>query len=207
MIEILNLIVGMLARIPFYEARSLIGFTEYFGEMLKKQMDLTIEAANNRKYHECFCDIPETVRCPELIDDYCSKNIMTMEFANGIKPTELNREDFDVKKLAESGLYLYYSMVVHGVIHADLHPGNMLISPDNFIWIFDMGLVDKMDWELRKNFFEAWFSTFNGDGGPFARLMLKFSTSHGVEDMDAFEADVDALLKRFTGSSGLTECT
>ncbi len=34
-------------------------------------------------------------------------------------------------------------------IHADLHPGNMLISPDNYIWIFDLGLVDEMDWWMR----------------------------------------------------------
>ena len=196
-IVIINLIVALVARIPFYEARSLIGFTDYFGQMLKKQLDLTIEAENNRKYCESFAEEKHIVRCPELIPEYCSRNIMTMEFANGVKPTELDHSETDTQKLARTGLYLYYSMVVNGLIHADLHPGNMLVSPDSYFWIFDLGLVDEMDWELRKSFLEAWFSTFNGDGGPFARLMLRFSISHGVDDMEAFEADVQDFLKKF----------
>ncbi len=196
-IKIITLLAKITLKIPFFEPQTALGFTEYFGEMLKKQIDLTIEAENNRKFTECFKDYSHTLRFPELVPEYCSKNVLTMEFAHGEKPTELDPENYDIKKLAETGLYIYYVMVCHGLIHADLHPGNMLVSSEDFFWVFDLGLVDEMDWELRKNFFEAWFSTFRGDGGPFARLMLKFSTSNCVEDMDAFEAEVNALSKRF----------
>ncbi len=196
-IKIITLFVKMTLWIPFFEPGTALGFTEYFGEMLKKQIDLTIEADNNRKFIECYKDYSHSLRFPELIPEYCSKNVMTMEFIHGEKPTELEPENYDIKKLAEKGLYIYYVMLCHGLIHADLHPGNMLIASDSLFWVFDLGLVDEISWKLRKSFFEAWFSTFNGDGKPFAHLMLKFSISNGVKDMDTFEAEVNALSKRF----------
>ncbi len=200
MVEDLKLIyflVRLITKIPILELRSLIGFTEHFGEMLKKQLDLTIEAENNRRYRECFKNDMDRVRFPELVDTLCSKNIMTMEFVRGVKPTDKALHDYDKQKLAESGLYLYYAMALYGLIHADLHPGNMLVTPDYSYWIFDLGLVDELDWEWRKNFFEVWFSSFNGEGAPFARLILKFSISHKVEDMEAFENDVSEVLQKY----------
>jgi len=195
-LKIMKFIVRVLTKIPFLELRSLIGFTDYFAEMIHKQLDLTIEAENNRRYKECFKNEGDKVRFPTLIEEYCSKDIMTMEFVHGVKPTQLNPEVHNVRKVAEAGLYLYYAMVCHGLIHADLHPGNMLISDDNFFWVFDLGLVDELAWDVRKSFFEAWFSTFNHDGGPFARLLLKFSISHQITDFDAFEADVSAWCEK-----------
>jgi len=195
-VEILNLLARFMAGVPFLKAHSLVGFTEYFGEMLKKQLDLTIEAQNNVKFRKALHNDSQAVRFPALFPEYCSRNVMTMEFAHGVKPTELDLGNTDTKRLAATGLYLYYAMVCYGLVHADLHPGNMLVSPNGFFWVFDLGLVDEMDWELRKGFFEAWFSTFNGDGGPFARLMLRFSVSNGVEDMETFESDVKAFLRK-----------
>ncbi len=196
-IRIITLLMKVILKVPFLEPQTFLGFTEYFSEMLKKQLDLTLEAENNRKFTECYKEYSHVARFPELIPEYCSKHIMTMEFAHGEKPTELDPADYDISKLAETGLFIYYAMVCHGLIHADLHPGNMLISPEHFFWIFDLGLVDEMDWDFRKTFFEAWFSTFKGDGAPFARLMLKFSVSHDVQDMDTFVEEVNALTKRF----------
>ncbi len=195
-LKIIKFIVRAICLIPFVQLRSFVGFTDYFAEMIEKQLDLTIEAENNRKFQKIFKKDADTVRFPELFEVYCSKNIMAMEFVRGVKPTELNSEDFDIKRMAGLGFYMYYSMICHGLIHADLHPGNILVSPEGFFWVFDMGLVDEIIWEKRKNFFEAWFSIFNHDGGPLARLILKFSISYQIDDMEEFVADVTELCER-----------
>jgi len=90
-----------------------------------------------------------------------------------------------------------------GFVHADLHPGNIFITPDEKIALVDLGLVGELDDAHRKNFgrfFAAWAQR---DGDSMANLMYEMSASAGMpRDPVAFEryrAGVIAFVGRYWG--------
>ncbi|MBI2890245.1 MAG: AarF/ABC1/UbiB kinase family protein [Nitrospirae bacterium] len=194
--RLLLILVGMVARLVPSLAESILGLSRKFAEMLRQQTDLRIEAVNNRGFRQDFADDTTIVRFPELIEEFCGCTVMTMEFIRGCKPTHLANGSPDPKTLARNLLYIYYKMVLHGRLHADLHPGNLLVAPEEFIWVYDLGLVSAFDWEGRRGFFEAWVSFFMSNGAPLARWLVQLSLSHKIRDMAQLEADVTAFLKR-----------
>ncbi|MBI2059889.1 MAG: AarF/ABC1/UbiB kinase family protein [Nitrospirae bacterium] len=194
--RLLVVFAGILSRIPFRSFPSLPGLAETFCEMLRKQTDLTIEAENNRRFQTQFREDREIIRFPRLVDEFCSRNVLTMEYIRGVKPTRLTNGGHDRKKLALNLLLLYYKMLMHGYVHADMHPGNIWVSAEGFYWVFDLGLVAQMDWEKRRAFFETWASLFMGDGRPLAHLITQMSLSHDVRDMAALEGDTTAFLRK-----------
>jgi ubiquinone biosynthesis protein len=64
-----------------------------------------------------------------------------------------------------------------GFVHADLHPGNIFITPDDKIALLDLGLVGELDEPHRRGFgrfFAAWAQR---DGDTMARLMFDMSSN------------------------------
>ena len=64
-----------------------------------------------------------------------------------------------------------------GFVHADLHPGNIFITPDDKLALLDLGLVGELDEPHRKafaRFFAAWAQR---DGDAMARIMYEMSTN------------------------------
>jgi ubiquinone biosynthesis protein len=73
-----------------------------------------------------------------------------------------------------------------GFVHADLHPGNIFITPDDKLALLDLGLVGELDPPHRRafaKFFAAWAQR---DGDAMARLMFALSSADPT-DVQGFE--------------------
>ncbi|MEO5768659.1 MAG: AarF/UbiB family protein, partial [Polyangia bacterium] len=133
--------------------------------------------------------------------------VLTMSFVEGAKILDTRNTHFDAKRIARLGLKVLLKMIFQdGFVHADLHPGNIFITPDEKIALVDLGLVGELDDAHRRNFgrfFAAWAQR---DGDTMAHLMLEMrelSTSAGMPpDPAAFEryrAGVIAFVGRYWG--------
>jgi ubiquinone biosynthesis protein len=71
---------------------------------------------------------------PEMFWDYCSTSVIVMERMHGIPISRLDRliaEGVDLKKLSSDGVEIFFTQVFRdGFFHADMHPGNILVSID-----------------------------------------------------------------------------
>jgi ubiquinone biosynthesis protein len=170
-----------------------------FGRAIRMQIDLTIEAANNRRFRANFAGDPDVV-FPELVPELCSARVLTMTFVRGQKVLEAGRRSKDPARLARIGFRTLLKMVFEdGFVHADLHPGNIFVTPDDRVAILDLGLTAELDETHRRafaRFFAAWAS---GDGATMAKLMSDLSPSSAVRDYAAFEAEVVAMAARYLG--------
>jgi ubiquinone biosynthesis protein len=76
-----------------------------------------------------------------------------MEYVAGVKISDRNRlfeQGLDGKLIARRGADSFLEMVLtHGFFHGDLHPGNILIMPDNVICLLDYGIVGRLDEGLK----------------------------------------------------------
>ena len=108
-------------------------------------MDFRRESENIERFQRYFRDDP-TVRAPEVFDEYTRRRVLVMERCTGTKIDRLHdqfakgRIEFNEVMEHLTGLYLRM-MMVDGFLHADPHPGNLLVQDDGTIVVLDWGMV------------------------------------------------------------------
>lgn len=119
-----------------------------FADALRRQLDLRIEAANNRRFLVNFRGDPE-VSFPELVDALSARRVLCMTFVEGRRVLELGQEDkHRARRVAAIGYRMLLKMIfIDGFVHADLHPGNIFVREragrDELV-LFDLGLVVRL---------------------------------------------------------------
>ena len=111
-------------------------FVDIVGEMqraLLAELDYLDEAESLDRFRERLSVYPELF-VPAPVWDYTSLRVLTMEYAPGTRVTDISgllRTENDYGSLARALLKGYLDQVfVHGEIHADPHPGNLLLAEE-----------------------------------------------------------------------------
>ncbi len=187
--------------IPSLRLLSLPGAIARFGEAMRNQLDFRLEAANNRRFAENFKSV-EGVDVPALYDELCTERVLTMEFVEGVRATDPEKVGGDRKTLAKRGLGAILKMVFEdGFVHADLHPGNIILTPDDRVVLIDLGLVAEIDDDLKGPWIQTFIALSQQDGALAARLFYTYAPSVGRVNYAAFEADVLAHFASFHGKA------
>lgn len=151
-----------------------------FDTYLHDELDLMREAANASQLRRNFAD-SKKLMIPEMYWDLCHTNVMVMERMDGIsigRTSELRAAGVDFKKLAADGVEIFFTQVFeHGFFHADMHPGNIMISlsPETFgrFISLDFGIVGALS-ESDKNYLALNFlAFFNRDYRRVAELHIE----------------------------------
>jgi ubiquinone biosynthesis protein len=119
-----------------------------FDKYLHDELDLMREAANASQLRRNFAN-SSMLLVPEMYWDFCSEAVITMERMHGIPISQVDRliaEGVDLKKLSSDGVEIFFTQVFRdGFFHADMHPGNILVSvePETFgrYIALDFGIV------------------------------------------------------------------
>jgi ubiquinone biosynthesis protein len=175
----------MLNAIPSIATLSPVATVEEFGRAVFSQLDFRIEARNNRRFRENFRGHPDVV-FPEIIDELSSERVLSMSYVEGTKILAA-RTRSDPKRVARLGLQALLKMIFEdGFVHADLHPGNILITPGDQIALLDLGLVGELDDVHRRGFARFFAAWAQRDGDTMARIMYDMSANaRAQQDQDA----------------------
>ncbi|KAF2431221.1 ABC1-domain-containing protein [Tothia fuscella] len=128
-LRIMGFFATIINAIPTMEWLSFPDEVEQFGEMMRLQLDLRIEAANLTIFRKYFKD-RTTAWFPYPYTDYTTREILVEEFATGIPLADflVNGGGVFQKEIADEGLDAFLRMVlIDNFIHADLHPGNIMV--------------------------------------------------------------------------------
>lgn len=190
--------------LPFLWIFNLYDSAKEFADAIYSQLDLRLEAENNLRFQEHFKDHKE-VMFPKLVPEFCSKRILTMDYIDGQRILDYRGYDADPKKLARLGLQSVLKMVfIDGFVHADLHPGNIWVTPNHNIALLDLGLVanlEERDKTIFRDFFVSWASK---DGKTMAKMMAEFSPDAKIADYSQYESDICSFVDRY-GSAKIGE--
>ena len=130
---------------PNHHVRGITNVVREFSVRVREEMDFRSEAANIERFHRLMADV-EGVRAPEVVGELTTKEVLVMEHLEGTKVDRLDERfasgelEFEPVMRRLTGLYLRM-MMLDGFLHADPHPGNLLVGPDGTIIVLDWGMV------------------------------------------------------------------
>ncbi len=130
---------------PNHHVQALTNVVREFSHKVSEEMDFRMEADNIARFQQYFRDDP-AVRAPDVLEAFTRRRVIVMEYCQGTKVDRLHehfdsgRLDFNTFMETLTGLYLRM-MMVDGFLHADPHPGNLLVQDDGTIVVLDWGMV------------------------------------------------------------------
>jgi predicted unusual protein kinase regulating ubiquinone biosynthesis (AarF/ABC1/UbiB family) len=130
---------------PNHHVRALTNVIREFSVRVRDEMDFRREAANIDRFRRVFAN-DRRVRAPEVLEKYTRRRVLVMEMCEGTKIDQLEshfrsgRLRFAQVMEGLTSVYLRM-MMVDGFMHADPHPGNLLVEDDGTIIVLDWGAV------------------------------------------------------------------
>lgn len=137
-----------------------------FIETIHEEMDYTNESKNLKQIKHDLKKNSKVI-IPSVYDDYSSENILTMEYIPGIKITNveaLDEKGIDRQKLVVDVHKVFFTMLLrYSLFHADPHPGNISVSDDGKLILYDYGMVGKLNNETRMRLIRLYLALVEKD--------------------------------------------
>ena len=138
-----------------------------FDKYLHDELDLMREAASAAQLRRNMAGL-NLLLIPEVFWALCHTDVMVMERMKGIpigRMDELRAAGVDFKRLSRDGVTIFFTQVFRdGFFHADMHPGNIMVStaPETFGRYISldfgiMGTLTQYDKEYLAQNFTAFF--------------------------------------------------
>jgi predicted unusual protein kinase regulating ubiquinone biosynthesis (AarF/ABC1/UbiB family) len=191
----LSLVLRLLARIePDFDFRAVMR------EMLKYvplELDFVHEGQNCERVRANFAHRRDVV-VPAIYWDLSRRRVLTMEFMEGIKITDvagLQRAGIERQAVAQKLTEIYCEQILgHGFFHADPHPGNILVRPGPVLVMLDFGLAKDFSPAFREAVVRLTLAILTTDRDGIVRAFadLGFKTRDG--SLDNMVAVSDLLL-------------
>lgn len=179
--------------VPGSELYSPVGIVREFARTIRREMDFSREAHTIEKFRDNFIKTP-WMYFPRVYWEQSSRAVLTMEYVAGIKISDcqkLSDNGLDCKLIAHRGADSFLEMVLnHGFFHGDLHPGNVLILPDNVICLLDYGIVGRLDEELKTFLTDILTAIIKRDMDEVVSLLLFAGDISDTLDIRALKRDL-----------------
>lgn len=200
-LEILGELVGFFDAHSQNARRYAIGDAfEQFRRTLIAELDYRREAANLLTLREVLRDRPAMV-VPAPYDDFTTSRVLTMDFVQGRKVTDLSglsRLDNDPRPLADELFGAYLEQILQaGVFHADPHPGNLLLTDDHRLALIDVGMVGRISVENRKLITKLLMAVLAGRTDDLVRVARLLGSPRDDFDATALNARIGELMTGF----------
>lgn len=183
-------------------------WVQEFRRALLGELDYRLEAENLERFGDHLRDYPELF-VPSPLWDLCGDKVLTMELVHGKKVTDLSglrRTEEHMDDLARALMRGYLDQVfVHGEIHADPHPGNLLVTRDGRLALFDLGMVAHVPPRMRERLLKLLFAAVDGRGEAVANEGIAMGTRLETFEAGRYQREVGQMVARYAAhASGTT---
>ncbi len=167
-----------------------------FARTLGEEINYTIEASHVVRFADQFKD-NAMIRVPRVYRDISTERVLVLENIHGIKVSDidsLHREGYDCKLIAERGADLMMEQIFEfGFFHADPHPGNIFILPDNIICYIDFGMMGRINRHEREDFGALLLAIVRKDEKKTVEMVLALTDHDEEPDRETLERDIAAF--------------
>ncbi len=164
-----------------------------FEKTLYDELDLLREAANASQLRRNFQG-SELLYVPEIDWPLSRRTVMVMERIHGIPVSDvaaLRAAGIDMRVLAERGVEIFFTQVFrHNFFHADMHPGNIFVSPTGRYIAVDFGIMGTLNPVDQRYLAENFLAFFRRDYRRVAELHVESGWVPAETRVDEFESAI-----------------
>ncbi len=176
---------------------------DQFRRSLAGELDYRREARSLVTFGELTAPY-DLLLVPQPVPECSTSKVLTMDYVAGRKVTDIGRlglVDLDARPIVEQLFSAYLHMILDaGVLHADPHPGNLMLTDDGRLALLDLGMTAAVPARIQDDIIKLLLAISDGDGEESAVVMA--SMGHPLDGFDAaaFRDDVSHLVSEALAS-------
>ncbi len=175
-----------------------------FSSRIYDEIDYTREAANLKKIKKNV-EEREDIIIPDLVEELSGKEVMVMAFIPGTKITDLKglqEKGMDLKSLAWKVDLVFMRMLLRDeLFHADPHPGNISVSDDGRLILYDFGMVGQLDKKTRFDMLSMYDGLLNSDPDEIMDSLISIGALSPVANRAIIRRGIQMGIASFQGKN------
>lgn len=171
-------------------------------DAMEPELDFTLEAENMRNALEQAED-HEYITVPEVIFD--TQRVLVQELAPGTSIRNVNRDDFPAEQRDAIGRdflsFMFRAFFIERAFHADPHPGNVFVAPDQPAYIIDWGMIGRADKRMSMTILLIIMALAQNDGTALAKAWIELGRPTPWANIPGFISDMQSFVPKVAGAS------
>lgn len=204
----LRLMTAAIAIVRALRVRRLFWLIEPVSEFIawtREELDYRNEARYMARLRDNAAGNPKE-RIPEVLWELSGPRILVLDYLDGVPVIDYVRaleagDELTPRRLSSAGFApdAFARAIIenflgdafrHGLFHADLHPANLLILPDNVVGYVDFGITGVLSSYSRRHLITMTLAYTRGDLDGMAASFFKISAMDEGSDAEAFNASL-----------------
>ncbi|UKM63871.2 AarF/UbiB family protein [Flavobacteriaceae bacterium GSB9] len=191
-------------RIPSLKSFDPVGLVKNFEASLLKELDFIHESINVQRFYNNLAkdhSLEQFAQAPKVYQQFTTPKVLALEFVSGIKidrTDELKSKNIDTKVIARRLSISYFKQVFeYGFFHADPHPGNILVLPNNHICYLDFGMMGSMLPRDITIFGKLFIAITNKDVKKIIKALQLLSNNAPIVNRRDLEFDINEFVEKY----------
>lgn len=164
-------------------------FVETVATSLLLELDMRMEAGAADELGAVMAK-DNYMRAPAVVWEGVGRRCLTLEWATGMKLSDAAASDqpgMDRRNLADNIVRAFLSQALdHGVFHADLHEGNLFVTPPDKLVAVDFGIIGRLSRDERRYLAEILWGFINRDYVQVAKAHFDAGYVPAGQSMELF---------------------
>ena len=192
-------------RIPSLKSFDPMGLVKNFEDSILKELDFIHESVNVQRFHNNFKE-DETdkghIHSPKVFREFTTSKVLALEFIDGVKISDSQKllsNNLDKKVIARRLAHSYFLQVFnYGFFHADPHPGNLLVLPENVICYLDYGMMGNIMKKDLEQLGYLFMSVNSKDVRKIIRSLQGLSDNPVIRNFRDLESDINEFVQNYS---------
>ena len=208
-ISAMKSIVGVVKLLRIRALYWMIAPSEEFVAWTQEELDFRREAHYMEELRRNARDNPSE-KVPAVFWSCTTARILTEEFLEGITVSEYlrNKEEGQDRFVADSEPNAFAAHLVdnflgdafrHGMFHADLHPGNLMIMPGNVVGYIDFGISGVLSRYSRRHLISMTLAYARGDLDGMCESFFRITTRDQHANVQGFRERLQEVSSTWYG--------
>jgi ubiquinone biosynthesis protein len=199
---VLRRTAGLLCLLPPLRQVPVRELVDQLSLALGGQLDLRREAANLTAIRDHLAE-DDGIFVPAVFEELSSEGLLALEFVPALARHRAQALDPEVRCAAARRILgaVYQMLFLDGLVHCDLHPGNLYVRSDGTLVILDAGFVRHLTPTVRKQFTEFFFRMGTGNEKRAADIVIETAIRQNMQKVDEFRAELGLLVRANSGLS------